>query len=68
MSRLLENHRMLVLSGLIAALIISSGVTLEFENIYSDSISISITVLAVIGLFLAAAVYLIEKLESICNP
>ena len=72
MSRLvvnfLESHRLLILALLVITVFISTGVTMEFENIYSDSISISVTVLAAIGLFLTAIVFLIEKLESICNP
>lgn len=68
MLRRLENHRILVLSVLFVTLLISSVITIEFQNIYSDSISISFTVLAVLGLCLAGIVFLIEKLESICNP
>lgn len=68
MSHIFENRRMLVLSALIATVIISSLVTIEYENIYTDSISISVTVIAAIGLFLAAIIYFIEEIESICNP
>ncbi|MCU4413827.1 hypothetical protein KTH71_07205 [Acinetobacter sp. WU_MDCI_Axc73] len=68
MSNILEKHRMLVLYALITTLVISSGVTFEYENIYSDSISISVAVLAGIGLFLTAVIFFIEELESICNP
>ncbi|WP_130803439.1 hypothetical protein [Acinetobacter ihumii] len=64
----LENHRLLILAVLVITVFISTSVTVEFENIYSDSISISVTVLAAIGLVLAAIIFLIEKLESICNP
>ncbi|WP_244939693.1 hypothetical protein [Acinetobacter guerrae] len=53
---------------MIATVVISSGVTIEYENVYSDSISISVTVLAAIGLFLAAVIFFIEEIESICNP
>ncbi|MPW45853.1 hypothetical protein D7V21_10785 [Acinetobacter guerrae] len=68
MLNIIENHRMLVLYTLIATVVISSGVTIEYENVYSDSISISVTVLAAIGLFLAAVIFFIEEIESICNP
>ena len=68
MSNILEKHRMLVLYALIATVVISSGITIEYENVYSDSISISVTVLAGIGLFLAAVIFFIEEIESICNP
>ncbi|MCH2005946.1 hypothetical protein KTH06_09280 [Acinetobacter ursingii] len=68
MSNILEKHRMLVLYALIATVVISSGITIEYENVYSDSISISVTVLAGVGLFLAAVIFFIEEIESICNP
>ena len=68
MTNILEKHRMLVLYSLLATLVISSGITIEYENIYSDSISISVTILAGIGLFLAAVILFIEEIEAICNP
>ncbi|WP_212515284.1 hypothetical protein [Acinetobacter soli] len=68
MSHLFENNRALLFWMTVAILIVSSVITLGFDNVYSDGISIPINVFASVGLFLMMMTHVIEELESICNP
>lgn len=68
MSHLFEHNRALLFWMTVAILIVSSVITLGFDNVYSDGISIPITVFASVGLFLMMMTHVIEELESICNP
>lgn len=68
MFHILDHHRGMLFWITLSVLVVSSIITLEFENIYSDGISISVNVLAGFGLFMLMVKFVVEELESICNP
>ncbi|CAG69933.1 hypothetical protein [Acinetobacter baylyi] len=68
MFHILDHHRGMLFWIILSVLVVSSIITLEFENIYSDGISISVNVLAGFGLFMLMIKFVVEELESICNP
>lgn len=68
MFHILDHHRGMLFWIILSVLVVSSTITLEFENIYSDGISISVNVLAGFGLFMLMIKFVVEELESICNP
>ena len=68
MFHILDHHRGMLFWIILSVLVVSSIITLEFENIYSDGISISVNVLAGFGLFMLMVKFVVEELESICNP
>lgn len=68
MFHILDHHRGMLFWIILSVLVVSSTITLEFENIYSDGISISVNVLAGFGLFMLVIKFVVEELESICNP
>lgn len=62
------NKNTLAFLGMFILLVGSLSVTLAFENNLSDSVSITISVLSGIALFLIAVVMLFEAIIDICNP
>lgn len=63
-----SNHKSLWLVLLLAVLGISFGITLAYESLLSDGISISISALAGISLFVLASIWLFDVVNDICNP
>ena len=63
-----SNHKSVWFILLLSILSLSVAITFCYENLVSDSISISISALASLSLFALASVWLFDVVNDICNP
>lgn len=68
MISLLSKYKVLWLAMILVTLLCSISVTLAFENIYSDSVSITLSVILGIALLIVSFKVIVEVIEAICNP
>lgn len=61
-------HRRIWLRALLAVLTISLTTTWAYENLISDGISMSISVLAIMTLLIVMSIWLFDAVNDICNP
>lgn len=68
MISLLSKYKVLWLAMILVTLLCSISVTLAFDNTYSDGVSITLSVILSIALFIISSTSIVEIIEAICNP
>ncbi|CAB1218743.1 hypothetical protein [Acinetobacter bouvetii] len=64
----ISNHKVILFWSIFTMLICSVTITLVSKNTLADSLSMTVTVFACLGLFFTAATLLEDKVHEICNP
>ncbi|ENV31629.1 hypothetical protein F960_03994 [Acinetobacter gerneri DSM 14967 = CIP 107464 = MTCC 9824] len=68
MISLLNRYKILWFLAISTTLLCSITVTLAFDNTYSDGVSITLSVILSIALFIVSSTSIVEIIEAICNP
>ncbi len=68
MITLLSKYKVLWFLAILVTLVCSISVTIAFENMYSDSVAITLSVLSGIALFIVFSALIVDIIEGICNP
>lgn len=68
LDKITEHKLVILMTGLCLMLMGSISITLAYQNVVTDSIAITATVLLSVGLFLTVVAFIVEKVCSICNP